>query len=296
MSGAKEARVSVPEELADARIDKALAALVPELSRHHARRVLAMGAVTVNGRRVRMAGHAVRAGDKLVATWHDDVQKPEHFELNLVHEDASVLVVHKPAGQLSQGSELGDVGALTWQLTKTFGQHVRLMHRLDKGTSGLLVAARNEAASAALTPQFRAHTIGRAYLVLVAGIFDGGECTARLRQTARKVRVAGPTEEGMDARTLFSPEAFFQHPEHGPVTLVRATLFTGRTHQIRVHASHLGYPVLGDDAYGGLSAPRLCLHAAHLSFVHPAGHTLSFDAPLPADFAAIVAGLTPIPV
>jgi 23S rRNA pseudouridine1911/1915/1917 synthase len=296
VSGAKEARVEVPEALADERLDKTLAALVPELSRHHARRVLAMGAVTVNGRRVRMAGHAVRTGDRIIATWHDEVQRPEIFELNVVHQDTSVIVVHKPAGQLSQGSELGDVGALTWQLTKTFGQHVRLMHRLDKGTSGLMVAARNEAASASLTPQFRAHTIGRAYLTLVAGIFDGGECTARLRQTARRVRVAGPTEEGMDARTLFTPEAFFQHPEHGPVTLVRATLFTGRTHQIRVHASHLGHPVLGDDAYGGLPAARLCLHAAHLSFVHPDGHTLAFDAPLPPDFAAVLAACAPIPV
>jgi 23S rRNA pseudouridine1911/1915/1917 synthase len=292
---ANEARVAVPENLHGERLDKALAALVPALSRHKARKVLAMGAVTLNGRRVRMAGYLVRTNDRLVATWHDDVLTPEQFPLQPIHEDASVLVLLKPSGQLSQGSELGDVGSLTHALMKHYGQDVRLMHRLDKGTSGLMVAARGPAASAALTPQFRDHTIGRRYLALVTGILDVEvTCEAPLRQNARLVRVAAPGEEGMSAHTVFAPRGIYQHPDIGLVSLVEATLHTGRTHQIRVHAAHLGHPLVGDPTYGGPEAPRMALHAAHLAFTHPDGRPVSFDAPLPPDFQGIIDRCTPV--
>lgn len=289
-----EARVSVPDTMHGERLDKALASLVPQLSRHKARKVLAMGAVTLNGRKVRMAGYLVRGGDKLAATWHDDVLTPELFELEVIHEDPAVLVLHKPSGQLAQGSELGDVGSLTHTLTRRFGPSVRLMHRLDKGTSGLMVAARTPAASAHLTPQFREHTIGRRYLALVVGVMDGAECEAPLRQNARLIRVTSAGEDGMTARTVFSPQGFYQHPDLGLLTLVEAQLFTGRTHQIRVHATHLGHPVVGDTTYGGPAAPRICLHSAHLAFTHPDGTAMTFEAPLPADFKAIVDICAPV--
>jgi len=270
------------------RLDKALAQLVPQLSRHKARKVLAMGAVTLNKRRVRMAGYLVREGDVLTATWHDDVLTPELFELDIRHIDADVIVLYKPAGQLSQGSELGDVGSLTWALMKAYGKDVRLMHRLDKGTSGLMVAARHSRVSEHLTPQFREHTIGRRYAAIVVGAMEAAVCEARLRQEGRGVRVALEGEEGMTAVTTFTPEKTFEHPTLGVLTLITAELHTGRTHQIRVHAAHLGHPVVGDRAYGGPKGERVLLHAGFLSFVHPDGKSVSFEAPLPAEFQAVI--------
>ncbi len=301
MSAAHEARARVPAELHGERLDKALAALVPELSRHKARKILAMGAVHVNGRRVRMAGHLMRTGDTLRLAWHDDVLEVSTFPLDILHEDAQVVVVLKPEGQLSQGSELGDVGSLTHALTKRFGPDVRLMHRLDRGTSGLMVAARTQLASACLTPQFREHTISRHYVAMVMGVLrEPVICEARLRQEGRLIRVARPEEGGMTAWSQFVPigtdglpalgddgalRAGFEVDLRDGQTPVEVRLRTGRTHQIRVHAAHLGLPVVGDPTYGGPAAPRVMLHAAHLAFTHPDGRRLAFgDRPYPLPF------------
>jgi len=283
-------RVQVPPDAAGDRLDKALARLIPSLSRHKARKVLAMGAVTLNGRRVRMSGYLVRDGDTLEATWHDDVLEPERFELTVVHEDTHVLVLHKPSGQLSQGSELGDVGSLAHALLKAYGPQVRLMHRLDKGTSGLMVATRTSFASRHLTPQFRDHTIGRRYLAILQGAPVDTRCEAPLRQVERRMRVARDDEEGMTARSDFRVLQRFEHPELGPLGLVEVALHTGRTHQIRVHARHLGHPVVGDPAYEGPPFDRVALHATHLAFEHPTGGSLSFDAPLPDALGALLPG------
>jgi 23S rRNA pseudouridine1911/1915/1917 synthase len=301
VSAAREARARVPAELHGERLDKALAALVPELSRHKARKILAMGAVHVNGRRVRMAGHTLRTGDSLRLAWHDDVLEAPSFPLEIVHEDAQVVVVVKPSGQLSQGSELGDVGSLTHALARRFGPDVRLMHRLDLGTSGLMVAARTQLASACLTPQFREHTIARRYVALLSGELRAPVvCEARLRQEGRLIRVARPDEAGMTAWSMFLPldaeglpaldDDGAPRPDFVPdvrdgQTPVEVHLRTGRTHQIRVHAAHLGCPVIGDPTYGGPAAPRVMLHAAHLAFTHPDGRRLAFgERPYPQPF------------
>ncbi len=297
MSTAHEARATVPPSLDGARLDKALAALVPALSRHKARKVLAMGGVHVNGRRVRIVSHLLRTGDSLRLAWHDDVLEVPSFPLTIIHEDAQVLVVMKPAGQLSQGSELGDAGSLTHALAKRFGPDTRLMHRLDRGTSGFMVAARTPLASAVLTPQFRDHTIDRHYVARLSGVLSAPvRCEARLRQEGRLMRVAGPTEEGMHAASLFVPLDAAGMPVdlggalpdalgQAATTAVEVRLETGRTHQIRVHAAHLGLPLVGDPTYGGPAAPRVALHAAHLAFTHPDGRRLSFGVrPYPRPF------------
>jgi 23S rRNA pseudouridine1911/1915/1917 synthase len=301
VSPAREARARVPAALHGERLDKALAALIPELSRHKARKILAMGAVHVNGRRVRMAGHLMRTGDTLRLAWHDDVLEAQTFPLEIIYEDAQVVVVLKPEGQLSQGSELGDVGSLTHALAKRFGPDVRLMHRLDRGTSGLMVAARTQLATACLTPQFREHTILRRYVALLAGeLREPVVCEARLRQEGRLIRVAAQDEDGMTAWSRFVPLGLdglpavddagrlrdgFTPASRDGVTPVEVELRTGRTHQIRVHAAHLGAPVVGDTTYGGPAAPRVMLHAAHLAFTHPDGRRLAFgERPHPQPF------------
>lgn len=280
---AHKTQAMVPPALDGERLDKALAALVPELSRHLAKKVLAMGGVMVDGRRVRRASEPVRAGQRLVATWHPDVLEPERFPLEVLFEDRDVVVVVKPSGQLSQGSELGDVGSLTHALMRRYGRDVRLMHRLDKGASGVMVAGRNPGATAALTPQFREHTIERRYVAVTQGVPPEGECDVEIVQQGREVRAARPGERGLPARSVVRVEAVFQHAA-GPRARVAVQLHTGRTHQIRIHLASLGAPIVGDPEYGGPAAERLCLHAAVLGFVHPDGRGLRFERAPGADF------------
>ncbi|HRE89797.1 MAG TPA: RluA family pseudouridine synthase, partial [Myxococcota bacterium] len=269
----------VPAALAGERIDKALAALIPALSRHLAKKVLGMGGVQVNGKRVRMASFALRAGDKLVAVWHPDVLTPERFPLTVVYEDDELVVVDKPSGQLSQGSELGDVGSLTYELMRRYGPEVRLMHRLDKGASGLLVAAKNPVASAWLTPLFREHRMERRYLALVSRAPHETEITVPIVIEGRKARAGLPGEDGLPARS----EVRVLEPRDG-AALVEVQLFTGRTHQIRIHLAAVGSPILGDPEYGGPEAPRLALHAAVLGIERPDGRFLRLERPPGEDF------------
>ncbi|MCA9515710.1 MAG: RluA family pseudouridine synthase, partial [Myxococcales bacterium] len=244
-AGAERAVVTVPPALAGERLDKALAALVPALSRAFARKVVGLGGVYLGLSRCRVASKPVEAGDVLTATWHPDVSAPERFPLVVVYEDADVVVVDKASGQLSQGSELGDEGSLTRDLERRFGRDIRLMHRLDKGASGLLVAARTARASAALTPQVREHTMSRRYLALAAGVPADGACERPLIADGRRMRVAEPHEDGLPARS----DVRVVRAGEG-AALVEVVLFTGRTHQIRVHMSHIGHPLLGDQLYG----------------------------------------------
>lgn len=271
----------VPDAHAGERIDKALAALMPGMSRHLARKVLAMGGVQVNGKRVRMASFAVRMGDKLVATWHPDVLVAERFPLTVVHEDEELVVVDKPSGQLSQGSELGDVGSLIYELMRRYGPDVRLMHRLDKGASGLLVAAKNPVASGWLTPLFREHRMERRYLALVSGSPREGEIDVPIVIDGRKARAARPGEDGLPARS----EVRLLETRDG-VALVEVQLFTGRTHQIRIHLAAVGAPIIGDPEYGGPEGPRLALHAAVLGIERPDGRILKVDRSPGEDFWA----------
>ena len=286
MSAIKRSGV-VPEALAGERLDKALAALLPDMTRHLARKVIGMGAVFVGPRRVRRASEPVRAGDVLQATWHPEVLAPEKYELVILHEDDDVVVVDKPSGQMSQGSELGDVGTLIHALMRRYGHDIRLMHRLDKGASGVMVAGRNPDATAALTPQFREHTIERRYLAVTLGVPPDGDCDVAIVQERRLVRAAHPGEKGQHAKSVVQVVRTFASPTTGtPRALVAVKLHTGRTHQIRIHLESLGAPILGDDEHGGPHAERLCLHAEVLGFVHPRGHALRFERPLPPDFVS----------
>ena len=285
---AHKTQAMVPPALDGERLDKALAALVPELSRHLAKKVLAMGGVMVDGRRVRRASEPVRSGQQLQATWHPDILVPERFELEVLYEDEDVVVVVKPSGQLSQGSELGDVGSLTHALMRRYGREIRLMHRLDKGASGVMVAALNAFASAALTPQFREHTIERSYVAITDGVPAEGTCTTAIVQEGRLVRAARPGEQGLAARSEVRVIEVVERDGRRRAR-VEVTLHTGRTHQIRIHLQSLGAPIVGDPEHGGPAAPRLCLHATTLGFTHPRGHALRFFREAPAELTAALA-------
>jgi 23S rRNA pseudouridine1911/1915/1917 synthase len=278
-AGAIRHQVIVPPELAGERLDRALPALVVDMSRTLARKVIGMGAVYIGKKRCRVSSRPVNAGDRLTATWHAHVLKPRTYKLNILHSDEHVVVLSKPAGQIVAGTELGDAGSLQLALERQFDDRTKLMHRLDMGASGLMVAARTKRATRVLTPQFREHTIGRRYLAITERSVQEGSCTFKLRKDRRRVVLAGK-REGMEARTDFSLVA-----SEGERALLEATLYTGRTHQIRVHLQGLGAPIVGDQSYGGLNADRLCLHAALLEFNHPmGGKRLSFVQPPSTDF------------
>lgn len=225
---------------------------------------------------------------------------PEAIPLEVVYADADVLVVNKPAGLTvhpAPGHPRGTlVNAVLAQVTGLAGiggpLRPGIVHRLDKDTSGLLVIAKSDAAYRSLTAQLRERRVARTYLALVRGTprRDAGSVAEPIgRHPTQRTRMA-VSARGRSALT------HYRVVERLPgATLLECTLETGRTHQIRVHLRHIGHPILGDPVYGVPGVPeisRQALHAARLEFTHPrSGERLVFRAPLPADFAALLARL-----
>jgi 23S rRNA pseudouridine1911/1915/1917 synthase len=281
------------------RATRRLARAVQELlgsSYSHAKHEVLLGHVLVNGAVVTGPGATVSSRD----TVEHDPNLPRRTRprqapaIAILHADADVLVVDKPAGLLVHPTADGEgdtvLSRVAAELERRTGQHrrVHVVHRLDRDTSGVLVLALSNPSARILQAQFRSHTVERRYLALARGSL--GEETlvnrgiGRPRPGARRAALA-PGTGGRSARTVVRPL------EHFPgATLVEAELGTGRTHQVRVHLSFLGHPVLGDGVYGDPTGDpvhpgRLALHAAFLSFVHPAtGERLTFRAPPPTDF------------
>jgi 23S rRNA pseudouridine1911/1915/1917 synthase len=281
---------TVGDAEAGLRLDQALAARVPGLSRRRARLLLDIGGVFVDGRRVKVAGRPVRAGEKVVAhvggaleratprtgrdARADDEARLPPFAI--VHEDEDIVVVDKPSGLLTAPTPESDRGNLASLLARRpGGGPVHVVHRIDLETSGLLVFAKTDEANRALSEKFRAHDLGREYLAVVAGAFPD------------ELRVIERPVGGKRAVTHVAVEERFG----ARATLLRCRLETGRTHQIRLHAEAEGHPVLGDPRYGAARVsprpPRMALHATLLSFAHPrTGAPLSFTSPWPTDLAA----------
>jgi len=284
------------------RLDVFVATQTAHLSRAAAQRWIDGGLITVNGRQTKPA-RLIRPGD--VITCHVPVREPppvepEPLALRVLHEDGEILVIDKPPGLVMHpgpGHWKGTLlNALVHHVGDESGDGRRarpgLVHRLDKGTSGVLVIAKTDAAHRDLSRQFRAHSVHRVYLALVAGgVRRGGLIERALgRDTRDRRRVSTRSPATRRAVTEYRVAERL-----GPdVTLVEARPRTGRTHQIRVHLASIGHPVLGDASYGTAAAdqalPRAMLHAAVLGFAHPAGGEYAeFRAPLPADMEQAVA-------
>jgi 23S rRNA pseudouridine1911/1915/1917 synthase len=284
------------------RLDIFVSTQTAHLSRAVAQRWIDGGLITVNGRRTKPA-RLIRPGD--VITCHVPVRElppvePEAVALRVLHEDADLLVIDKPPGLVMHpgpGHWTGTLlNALVYHVGDEPGAGRRarpgLVHRLDKGTSGVLVIAKTDAAHRDLSRQFRAHAVHRVYLALVSGaVRRGGLIDQGLgRDTRDRRRVSTRSPATKRAVTEYRVAERL-----GPdATLVEARPRTGRTHQIRVHLASIGHPVLGDPSYGTTPAdpalPRVMLHAAVLGFAHPAsGEYAEFRAPLPADMEHAVA-------
>jgi 23S rRNA pseudouridine1911/1915/1917 synthase len=302
--------IHVAAESAGARADKVLARHFTELSRMRLQESFAQGKVLLRGQAIAKS-HRVAAGDvltvELIETALTEV-KPVAGDLVVLFEDEDVLVLDKgPRLVMHPGHGTGEDTLVHFALHHTGGKLSNLggarrpgvVHRLDKDTTGAVVLAKSDRAYLALTRLFAEREVAKEYLALVQGVppLRSGVIREPIgRNPTVRVKMAVVTgTRGKPARTDWSVEEIFGKR----AALVRCWPHTGRTHQIRVHLAHLGHPLLGDRLYGwkprvsGHAAPeRVMLHAALLSFPHPADHrVLEFRAPLPEDFSALAAQL-----
>lgn len=287
----------IDEGDAGQRLDHFLTARLPEFSRARLQSWVEDGRVRVNGES-RKASWKLRAGETVEVEPAE--LKPlrafaEDIPLEILYEDESLLAINKPAGLVvhaGAGNESGTlVNALLhhFESLSTLGGELRpgIVHRLDKGTSGVMLVARTDAAHRNLSAQFAGRKVKKVYLALVMGHVkrDAGRIdTAITRDPVNRTKMTARLEEGREAHTEYY--VLERLPHH---TLLRVLIGTGRTHQIRVHLSQLGHPVAGDPLYGAPAAPenRPWLHAWRITFTSPAtGEEVTIEAPLPEELVA----------
>lgn len=293
---------SVVAEKAYSRADVLVCEVSDGKTRSYVKKLFDSGNVLVDGKAAK-AAQTVRAGQTVEITFPEAVQyaaRPEDIPIDVIYEDGDLAVVNKPQGMtvhIGNGNVDGTlVNALLFRLDSLSGINgvIRpgLVHRIDKDTSGLLVVAKNDKAHLSLSKQIEEKTCKRTYLALLEGNLktDCGTVTTyigRSPQDRVKMAVVSP-DKGKLAVTNYSVEKRFEG-----YTLCRFDLQTGRTHQIRVHAKHLGHPVVGDKVYGikkqKFKLNGQLLHAFRLTFVHPSTlQTMTFEAPLPNYFKEIL--------
>jgi 23S rRNA pseudouridine1911/1915/1917 synthase len=307
-------QVSVPALLDGVRVDRAVAMLAG-ISRAEAAALVAAGSITVDGRPVRARSQPLSQGDALSIVLRDDEQVLPGAEpdvpVTVVFADDQVIVVDKAPGLIVHPGAGRPSNTLVGGLLARFPDLVQLqadgvgdprrpgvVHRLDRGTSGLLMVARTAGAYASLVAQLSSRTVTRRYLALVRGLpaDDRGVVEAPIGRSTRDPLRMAVSPQGREARTRYRVLARYDGPE--PAALLVVGLDTGRTHQVRVHLAAIGHPVIGDDRYGdarrgplgqSLPADRLFLHAVRLGFDHPdTGVRCTWDALLPDDLAGLV--------
>ncbi len=312
---------------AGGRLDRLLAAALPQLSRSRLQALIAEGCVTCGGKAVATASLKVKAGQKfaiIVPETRPVALEGQAIPLVIRHEDADLIVLEKPAGLVVHPAAGNPDKTLVNALIAHCGPGLKggltgiggearpgIVHRLDKDTSGLMVAAKSEAAHRGLVEQFSARTIQRTYWALVWGLPQPAEgtLTGNIGRSPRnRKKMAVLKSGGRPAETGYKVLKTFQN---GRVSLVECRLRTGRTHQIRVHLAEAGHPLLGDPLYGragtagrrarwlpeGAQAAlaalgRQALHAKTLGFQHPvSGDVLQFESELPPDISNLIASL-----
>ncbi len=302
----------MPEALDGERVDRVVSMLTG-CSRAEASESIDAGDVTVDGRVASKSSLRVRVGQRVAVS--DDPHKvqplPEpdaSIPVEVVAADEHIIVVNKPAGLVVHPGAGRADGTLVngllarWPELADVGEAHRpgIVHRLDKGTSGLMVVARTQTAYHALVDQLSVHEVERNYETLVWGWLDTpvGTIDAPIGRSRRNPLLMTVSADGRPSRTHY--EVVERCLEPALVTRMRCSLETGRTHQIRVHLRSIGHPVVGDDLYSGqrpaLGLARPFLHAFRLAFAHPAtDETVSFTAELPSDLVAVLDRLEPAP-
>ena len=296
------------------RLDRALAATLPSLSRERLKVLTKAGALTRDGKPVRDPATKVKGDECYLLALPDPVpahNEPQAIALPIVYEDEHLLVVDKPAGLVVHPAAGNRDGTLVNALLHHCGGSLSgiggvarpgIVHRIDKDTSGLLVVAKHDKAHEGLARQFAAHSIDRRYLAIVSGVPRQAEGTvdaplARSPHNRKKIAIV-PAGKGKRAVTHWKRVELLRD-----AALVECRLETGRTHQVRVHMAAIGHPLVGDPVYGRgksvhrellnqLDFKRQALHAAHLGFIHPVTKgRLSFDSALPSDMQELFTAL-----
>jgi len=277
------------------------------MTRSRAQKLIEHGLVSISGHEARK-NHRVRQGEQVSASPLPEETVgliPQDLLLSVIHQDYDVIVIDKPPGLVMypaaghSKNTLMNAVAYHSQMLATVGGPLRpgVVHRIDRDTSGLVVVALNDTAYYALQEQFTKRSIIRRYLAIVLGRLKTGEGEIDRpigRSVSDRKKMSTRTRRGKSAQTFYRVVE-----EYGPASLIEARLATGRTHQIRVHLSSIGHPILGDSVYGKKTSirlgnivvrvPRQMLHAATLGFVHPSsGQELLFTAPLPDDMKAFL--------
>lgn len=300
---------TIPEALSGERVDRAVAMLT-DLSRAQVADLVARGSVCIGARVVPARSTRVSAGDELRVDLSGrapvglGVVGEADVHVPVVHVDDTIIVVNKPHWMVVHPGAGNDHGTMVQGVLAAYpdiaevGDPMRpgVVHRLDRGTSGLLVMARTREAYESLVGQLSARTVDRRYLALVWGSLDPprGMVDAPIGRSRRDPTRMTVSAQGKEARTTYETRESYGDPIEA--ALISCKLDTGRTHQIRVHMAAISHPIVGDHRYGGVrrafGTPRLFLHAAELTFVHPAsGETVSFSAALPEDLQAVLARL-----
>jgi 23S rRNA pseudouridine1911/1915/1917 synthase len=299
--------VSVPSSLDGVRVDRAVA-LLADISRSAVDHLVASGRVQVGGETVHARSRPLREGELLAVELGEEEPEPAPVAdptvaFEVVHDDADIVVVDKPAGLVVHPGAGHRTGTLVNGLLSRYPElgsladavgadpdRPGIVHRLDRGTSGLLVVARSTDAYRSLVAQLGDRSVSRHYRALVLGEIDGesGVVDAPIGRSVTSPTRMSVSRKGKEARTRYRVEQRFTEPV--PATLVEATLETGRTHQIRVHLSAIGHPVVGDPVYArgrslpGATVSRPFLHAYQLAFDHPrSGARSTWTSALPAD-------------
>ncbi|MGE0705621.1 MAG: RluA family pseudouridine synthase [Vicinamibacterales bacterium] len=302
-------RITVAEESDGTRLDRFLTATLADHSRSQIQRLIENGAVRVDGRPAK-SNQPVKKGSEIEVDVHDPVETtvaPEALALPIVYEDPDIVVVDKPAGMVvhpAAGHPSGTlVNALLHHVKDLSGiggeKRPGIVHRLDRGTSGLMVVAKHDSSHEELARQFSDREVEKEYIALVWGEVMAG------RRIDVPIGRDPKDRKRMSAKARRSREAVTRivrvEPFGRALTLAHVAILTGRTHQIRVHLGAIGHPVVGDAVYGGVHRrvpgdlrsvthlQRPFLHAARLSFSHPAdGRRMSFESPLPQDLQEVL--------
>ncbi|HWA30330.1 MAG TPA: RluA family pseudouridine synthase [Rhizomicrobium sp.] len=322
--GARSATVA--EDQAGQRLDRFLADALADLSRARIQQLIASGAVSKSGATIKDANNRVKPGETIAVLVPDAAPaepQGQDIPLTVVYEDEDLIVIDKPAGLVVHPAAGNPDGTLVNALIAHCGNSLKgiggvarpgIVHRLDKDTSGLLVAAKNERAMTSLARQFANHTVERAYNAVVWGSPRLGE--GRIegligRNPFDRKRMTVLRGGGKEARTRYKVIERFGDGPRPFASLIECRLETGRTHQIRVHLTHLGHPLIGDPTYGkahrpprpktpaqelafktAAEFPRQALHAWLLGFQHPSLHkTLRFESQWPEDFQGLITSL-----
>ncbi len=303
--------LTVTDKHVGKRLDIFIAHYEPHISRSRIQSMIKDGRARVNGI-IEKPGYKVKLGESVALdlperTVHEVL--PEPIPLDVIYEDSHMLVLNKPPGIVVHPAPGNYTGTLVNALLYHYGslpslgsgtqgierERAGIVHRLDKDTSGVMVVARTQEALRSLSMQFKNRVVRKRYCALVAGVIKKGSGTIEAgigRHVKERKKISVHTHKAREAVSLYKVKERFRS-----ATLVEVEIKTGRTHQIRVHMAHIGFPVLGDRVYGGPKAAkfggeaiaRQMLHAESLSLLHPdTGHPMTFSVPLPKDMAGIL--------